>query len=231
MPPRTRTWLTIRFDREDFPDYVLPRRRGFSAGIPALMGKLVLQGAVLIHDGDTFNVYRGVLRRPDGKQRTVVVKLGWRDSHRDAQEALEREFELYNGPLKDLQDDVVPACYGLFHGRTEHGVVTCLLLDSLGDHANKDIHWVDFGPDEKYALLCFSIADTYNKLIHFCFLRLELVNQIRRMHRAGVEHNDLDASNIIRYRDHWWIIDFKQADYHTCGVKMKIVEGAISPST
>ena len=40
---------------------------------------------------------------------------------------------------------------------------------------------------------------------------MELVKQIRRMHRAGVEHNDLDATNIIRYMDHWWIIDFEHA--------------------
>lgn len=51
------------------------------------------------------------------------------------------------------------------------------------------------------------------------------------MHMAGVEHNDLDATNIIRYMDHWWIIDFEHADYHACGVKMGIEVGAISPPT
>lgn len=46
--------------------------------------------------------------------------------------SLAREAENYE-LAKDLQGTVIPRSYGLFHGATPDGFVTCLMLDYVGN--------------------------------------------------------------------------------------------------
>lgn len=140
--------LTVRFKRDDLPDYKLDRHRDASA--EKFDYTFELLESTLLHEGETFNVYRGTLQRSDNMSTAAVVKLGWRDSHPDAEHSLAHEWALYNGRLKKLQNKSVPLCYGLFQGKTDHGYVTGLLLQDLGGHEDRDKYWADYSPDEKY---------------------------------------------------------------------------------
>lgn len=106
--------LAICFDREDLPDYDLVPYPIRSAEKPDYTFEVL--EAKLIHKGETFNVYSGSLVRSDDKCTPTVVKLGWRDSHPDAEDTLVYEYSLYMGRLKKLQGKVVPCCHGLFQG-------------------------------------------------------------------------------------------------------------------
>lgn len=58
---------------------------------------------------------------------------------------------------------------------------------------------------------------------------MDLVDTIIRLHKAGIEHNDLDEDNIIFHKNRWFLIDFEEANKHKCGGRMAINEGAIAP--
>lgn len=74
--------------------------------------------------------------------RYVVLKIVRTFFHGHS---LAREAENYE-LAKELQGTVIPRAYGLFHGRTPDGFVTCLMLECVGDPPH-DRFWsspVDF---------------------------------------------------------------------------------------
>lgn len=215
--------LVLTFEYKKHQSYDLARHPLDPGAIPDC--KFELHDATVLYNGKDTIIYRGMLERSEGVRREAVAKIGWHDTEPHSEKSLIREFILYNGLLKPLQRKIVPVCHGLFKGNTQFGVVTCLLLSYIGTHENSNTPWRMLTPDIK----CVSMFPLSLAFHSSDDCRLKLVSAIKRLHRAGVQHNDIDSENVILNNGRWWVIDFGEATPHQCKRTMRIKEGIICP--
>ncbi|KAH9897974.1 hypothetical protein C8Q73DRAFT_640768 [Cubamyces lactineus] len=121
---------------------------------------------------------------------------------------LRHEAEMYMGPLRGLQGQVVPVFYGFFTGTIEGVHIGCIVMEWCPGN-----EWVTFGkPNQK------ELADRWEA--------------VRLLHRAGVKHGQLykrrdslrlwEGRHFLRAQDgKLRIVDFQQARVHTCAGSMK----------
>ncbi|KAJ7734517.1 hypothetical protein DFH07DRAFT_988971, partial [Mycena maculata] len=106
-----------------------------------------------------------------------------------ATERLVREYNAYT-VMRELQGTVIPTLMGMLTSRD--GKNTVLIMSHGGE-----------------ALSTFSDLRPYEKLILF--------HRLIRLHKTGVQHNDLEPRNVTRSSSGPLIIDFDHASLgHNC---------------
>ncbi|KAJ2985168.1 hypothetical protein NUW54_g10241 [Trametes sanguinea] len=119
-------------------------------------------------------------------------------------EALQREANIYNTKLLQLQGSTVPVMYGCYMGNTEDGSTAVLILQYCGIPLS-------------YELRGYKVA-----------FRVQIASAFVAIHKAGLIHLDVSERNILvsKGKDgnpHVTIIDFEMADEHTCPVKVDTI--------
>ncbi|KAJ7647020.1 hypothetical protein FB45DRAFT_186684 [Roridomyces roridus] len=148
-------------------------------------------------------IFRAQVKRPNDHPLDVVLKMdisGWR------REALTHEAEIYQGAARDLCGDVIPAFYGCFQAEMKSMIVTCLVLEDCGEPMKKPVDKMngDF--------------------------QIELLQTVNRLHKKGLAHGDLYPRNILVAEGHPVLIDLEMSTPHQCGLRMKLIPGAMAPS-
>ncbi|RPD55431.1 hypothetical protein L227DRAFT_603504 [Lentinus tigrinus ALCF2SS1-6] len=165
--------------------------------VRAFLAKLISESS----DGNS-QVFRADLR--------VVTKAGLTDDRRRVVckvaygerqvEILQKEADVYNTKLLDLQDKIVPLMYGCYIDVTDEGPTGVLILQYCG------------------------VPLTYELTNYELTVKHQAVNALLAIHKAGVQHNDFAERNIVVSRSpdgapHVRIVDFGMALEHTCSVK------------
>lgn len=89
---------------------------------------LCVRDAILVHEGNSADVYKGTLMCDGEEKNEVVLKVVFGGSAEDLR-CLEVEYGFYR-KLESVQGSAIPVCYGLF--RAPHESVACLMLELWG---------------------------------------------------------------------------------------------------
>ncbi|RPD55418.1 hypothetical protein L226DRAFT_616047 [Lentinus tigrinus ALCF2SS1-7] len=176
--------------------------------VRAFLVKLVSEAS----DGNS-QVFRADLRAVTkagltDDRRGVVCKVAYGECQ---VEILQKEADLYNTKLLDLQGKVVPVMRGCYVDVTDDGPTGVLILQYCG------------------------VPLTYELKNYALTVRHQAVNALLAIHKAGVEHNDFAERHIVVSRSpegapHVRIVDFGMAREHTCSVKRDAITAyAIAP--
>ncbi|KAG7452202.1 uncharacterized protein BT62DRAFT_288784 [Guyanagaster necrorhizus] len=116
----------------------------------------------------------------------VIIKVAFTE---DKRSLLQREENVYNQYLKDLQGSFIPKCYGLFEGSFGGQKITCLVLEYCSP---ENIRPVDYSR--------------------------QVMTAINKIHQAGIVHQDIvhKSKHILTTSDGVRIIDFATAQSHKC---------------
>ncbi|TFY63650.1 hypothetical protein EVG20_g6230 [Dentipellis fragilis] len=117
---------------------------------------------------------------------------------------MENEATIYNAQLQDLQHSVVPVFYGLYKGSYKRGGETiklsCIILGNCGTPPDVELRYLPAA------------------------LKSKIIDCMVDIHKAGVEHGDFSARNVLITPDgdavH--IIDFGHASTHQCRRRLKM---------
>ncbi|KAJ3554399.1 hypothetical protein NM688_g3132 [Phlebia brevispora] len=159
---------------------------------PSRDGNLRFTSRHALHIGSS-QVFKGTLKIGDDLYpKKVVCKLVVGDVSRTRAEA-----DFYEKYLKTVQGFLVPKFIGMFSGTSKYSEedVACLLLEYAGKALQDS--WTDI-PIET---------------------RSKVMDELMRLHRMGVYHNDFDPGNfVVDETGHPYMIDFEEAEMHECHV-------------
>lgn len=101
-----------------------------------------------LHKGKRTTIYRGTAYASGNTESDVpvgefVLKIVVHADSAEAVASLQLEHDLYRTRLQHLQGTVVPHCHGLFKARTSGGLVSCLVLDYVGDPFGLPLYQLD----------------------------------------------------------------------------------------
>ena len=139
---------------------------------------------------------------------------------------MKKEYSFYSNELSHLQGKHVPRCYGIFRGKLYGRRVYCLLLEYVGLPERAGL--LNMTMDERYAAVSVHPQGAMFTVHLNC--RLDLIDALMLIHRAGIRHNDIRGPNVCFLADSGpYIIDFEHAQRHTCRRALNVQEGAIAP--
>ncbi|PSR82306.1 hypothetical protein PHLCEN_2v6097 [Hermanssonia centrifuga] len=173
-------------------------------------------------------VYRGILSKTDGSEQEVVCKIMKGDTM-----PLEAEADLYSTELKDLQGTDVPRFFGLFTGviKAYRTRIACILLEYCGPTMGG--YFDDYDMATRLVALTSRVVLTLNPMLTG-LNRGKIIEAFVRIHNAGVQHNDIETYHVILDQSDSEnlkvrIIDFDNAEKHTCTRKMEIRPYGFAP--
>ncbi|KAL4259586.1 hypothetical protein AB1N83_009474 [Pleurotus pulmonarius] len=146
-------------------------------------------------------VYRGMLTLPDSEEPVAVVVKTDFFAETMRPRDFEREADMYENHLWDLQDKAIPRCYGLFQSKEDGKISSFLVLRDCGN----------------------PIVEPRNLTKSF---KSKVINAVYCIHFLGFTHGDISYDNIIIDKDgRPFIIDLQSAKPHVCGVKERLLIG------
>ncbi|TDL16551.1 hypothetical protein BD410DRAFT_795198 [Rickenella mellea] len=157
-------------------------------------------GGEEIYVGNRFRVSRGKLHRG---QETLDVALKF-DFYNNHHADLVDEARLYEKQAKAVQGTALPVLYGIYCATINNRLITCLVLEYCGSEMETSLH-----DSEEFS---FKVA-----------------KHLMALHSAGLQHNDISASNIVVKNGEPRIIDLSTATLHTCERTMDIEPGKPRP--
>ncbi|KAJ7502464.1 hypothetical protein B0H11DRAFT_2223377 [Mycena galericulata] len=148
-------------------------------------------------------VSRATIYRPDNLPLDAVLKL---DPTGERQEAFMKEAQTYQTIGQKLQGSILPVFYGCFQAQVGATMVTCVATEYCGEPMEQALHEIDNPFLSK--LLLYVVA----------------------MHHNGMSHGALYPRNIRVCHGRPVFIDLELSKSHKCGLRMKIIPGAMWPT-
>jgi len=154
----------------------------------------------VIHHNDHSTVYRARLGILD-----IVVKFARRSR---PVEDLEKETDVYQNELHDLQGDCVPRFRGFFKSedRKADSIAGCIVLDYCGE--------------ELQELMTLPYPE-----------RVKVMESAGKVHMTGLILRDFAPRNVLRLGDRYTLIDFHRVRGHDCSWDGDLRIGQPVPST
>ncbi|KAJ6560382.1 hypothetical protein B0H19DRAFT_115078 [Mycena capillaripes] len=147
-------------------------------------------------------VFRAEIHRSGDNTLDAVLKV---DATGERQEAFMNEAKAYQTTGKPFQGNVLPDFFGCFQTCIGSITVTCLVTEYCGEPMDQDLHEVD------------------NPVLP------HIIAYVVLLHQHGMTHGSLYPRNILVCEERPVLIDLEYSQNHTCGLRMKIVPGAMMP--
>ncbi|ORY23797.1 hypothetical protein BCR39DRAFT_342343 [Naematelia encephala] len=177
----------------------------FGSEIKIKLGAICDRGAMSdVYPGILTDVRRGINNLPCIGKLVVPAYFGdpgWTMTPQEATEAVIAEFELFNGPLYELQGSVVPKCFGLFVGQ---------LFPTLGVNPKNNL-MIALIEDVGSSVLPIGAPDDDLAQLPEND-KIDIIQLYKRLHSVNVCHGDFSARHIRRRTNgQLSLIDFERS--------------------
>ncbi|KAJ3559575.1 hypothetical protein NM688_g254 [Phlebia brevispora] len=170
--------------------------------------ELEFRSTQLLYEDDTC-VYRGVLIGCGSQEIKAICKLGLKAyPGSDVLEGYQRETEIYQTTLRDMQGHFIPKFYGMYVGTVFRWPAACIIVEDCGRSLSS------FG----------SLSYEW---------RARAIEVLMAIHARGLQHNEFSPCNIVvddvKDPKRLVVIDFEDATPHECKRTMDIAFFQLPP--